>query len=123
LDYSGYFRHVAFRVDATRAGSNRSIFLTLAPGVRGHFYGDGYGQGLHTVSWLLNGLIVTPGDTAPTEQGREFLALAEGRRAVGSCGFPAAGTGDGCCCWTARCLRGQPQTASVRGSAAVDRNV
>jgi len=73
--YSGVYRHLAFRFDRA-AGTD--IELTFSGSNAGHFYGDGYGQGLHLQSWLLNGVLVSSGSTPPTAQGRDYIALAEG---------------------------------------------
>ena len=45
---------------------NSSLWLTFSSPSRGHFYGDGYGQGLHTLSWLLNGILLSTATTPPT---------------------------------------------------------
>lgn len=74
---SGRFRHIAFRYNISTAVLNRSLFITFAAPVWGDFYGDGYGQGLHTNAWLLNGLLVTTGSTAPTEPGKKYLQVLD----------------------------------------------
>jgi hypothetical protein len=83
LDRSGFFRHVAFRVDPVKpAGGNRSLFLTFSSASLGHFYGDSYGQGLHVQSWLINAVLLSVGSVPPTAEGRRYLALAEGLAAT-----------------------------------------
>ena len=81
LDYSGFWRHVAFRFNSSSA-AERSINLTLSSGAVGSFYGDGYGDGLHTSAFVLSAVLLTAGDIAPTAEGREFLQTAEGLAAT-----------------------------------------
>jgi hypothetical protein len=76
LGYSGYYRHPSFRFDC--GGGNRSLFITLfsETSVSGSFYGDGYSQGTHSYTAVLNGVLVSSGEEAPTMDGEAYLALA-----------------------------------------------
>ena len=80
LDFSGRFRHVAFRVTAAECKRNQSLFVTLSSATSGHFYGDNSSPGMHTHAWLLNAVLITANasGTAPTATARRFLSLAEG---------------------------------------------
>ena len=91
--FSGVFRHLAFRFNCSSSSSpnvpaikhsssttGRTLELTFgANASTGDFYGDGYGQGLQNSAWLLNAVIVTAGESAPTAEGRcdmiEFFLL------------------------------------------------
>eukprot|EP00937_MAST-01D_sp_MAST-1D-sp2_P000446 g446.t1 len=84
VDISGRFRHIVFRVSPAECRGRLPLFIRFSSPARGHFYGDGYGQGLHTSAWLLNGVIVMANSTAPapTAAGRRFESLAKGLAAT-----------------------------------------
>ena len=74
--FSGKYRHPSFRFDC--ASGNRSLFVSLFSDTSGNFYGDGYSQGTHSHTFVLNGLLIRSGRHAATTEGQAYLTLAEG---------------------------------------------
>eukprot|EP00935_MAST-01C_sp_MAST-1C-sp1_P002114 g2114.t1 len=94
LIFSGDIAARTFRV--LHGGGTASINITLYSPAHGSFYGDGYGEGLLTDMWLLNGVTVSAscsadGMAAVPAEGRYYLKRSEALAAAQLTDFGVVG--------------------------------